>query len=99
MYAIGANTPRLHGFHRFLPHLWELFYFARAPLLGWAAILRAFRLRDFLQLPLGLNRHPSSFAICSSRAGQPRKIVLPSCNFLRAVAACDAGKMQAVLAE
>jgi hypothetical protein len=20
--------PRLHGFHRFLPHLWELFYWA-----------------------------------------------------------------------
>ena len=27
---IGANAPRLHGFHRFLPRLWELF-FARAP--------------------------------------------------------------------
>jgi hypothetical protein len=24
--TIGANRPRLHGFHRFLPHLWELFY-------------------------------------------------------------------------
>ena len=23
--AIGANMSRLHGFHRFLPHLWELF--------------------------------------------------------------------------
>jgi hypothetical protein len=24
--AIGATMSRLHGFHRFLPHLWELFY-------------------------------------------------------------------------
>jgi hypothetical protein len=24
--TIGANRPRLHGFHRFLPHLWELFF-------------------------------------------------------------------------
>ena len=26
MAGIGATTPRLHGFHRFLPRLWELFY-------------------------------------------------------------------------
>jgi hypothetical protein len=26
--AIGVTMPRLHGFHRFLPHLWELFYWA-----------------------------------------------------------------------
>jgi hypothetical protein len=26
MEGIGANTPRLHGFHRLLPRLWELFY-------------------------------------------------------------------------
>ncbi len=25
MGRIGATTPRLHGFHRFLPRLWELF--------------------------------------------------------------------------
>jgi hypothetical protein len=29
METIGANRPRLHGFHRFLPHLWELFYWFR----------------------------------------------------------------------
>jgi hypothetical protein len=28
MRPIGANMPRLHGFHRFLPRLWELFYCA-----------------------------------------------------------------------
>ena len=26
MGSIGANMPRLHGFHRFLPRLWELFF-------------------------------------------------------------------------
>src|SRR3954452_18190756 len=26
--GIGVIIPRLHGFHRFLPHLWELFYCA-----------------------------------------------------------------------
>jgi hypothetical protein len=26
MGTIGANMPRLHGFHRFLPRLWELFF-------------------------------------------------------------------------
>lgn len=26
MNRIGANAPRLHGFHRFLPRLWELFF-------------------------------------------------------------------------
>ncbi len=31
MRPIGANMPRLHGFHRFLPRLWELFF---APFLG-----------------------------------------------------------------
>src|SRR6185369_10229234 len=29
--AIGVTMPRLHGFHRFLPHLWQLFYLAD----GW----------------------------------------------------------------
>jgi hypothetical protein len=27
--AIGADMLRLHGFHRFLPHLWELFLWLR----------------------------------------------------------------------
>jgi hypothetical protein len=26
MAGIGASAPRLHGFHRFLPRLWELFF-------------------------------------------------------------------------
>jgi hypothetical protein len=26
MAGIGATAPRLHGFHRFLPRLWELFF-------------------------------------------------------------------------
>jgi hypothetical protein len=30
MERIGANTPRLHGFHRLLPRLWELFYWLLA---------------------------------------------------------------------
>jgi hypothetical protein len=30
MTCIGAIALRLHGFHRFLPHLWELFYWARS---------------------------------------------------------------------
>ena len=32
--------PRLHGFHRFLPHLWELFYWPQSSL---EAVVRAGR--------------------------------------------------------
>jgi hypothetical protein len=31
MNVIGVIKLRLHGFHRFLPHLWELFFCARFP--------------------------------------------------------------------
>jgi hypothetical protein len=31
MTGIGATAPRLHGFHRFLPRLWELFFWPCFP--------------------------------------------------------------------
>lgn len=74
--TIGANRSRLHGFHRFLPHLWELFlcphvrgHFATFP---WPFLLRPPCLRQrccrWPSLPRFADSTPSPAEIVPVRA-------------------------------
>ena len=81
--TIGANRPRLHGFHRFLPHLWELFLLANRPLRG-----RFSSPRQLTSLCGGLRprSHPCNVSCAAPRNRRRRR--LHSCLLGKAILFC-----------